>query len=313
MTRRRYGWSIALMLFAAAGCSIRQAAIREMTHMAGAGMAAYEQDTNIDLVVKSLPANIKLFEVMLESDLENAGLMVLLSRMYGGYGFIYYETCLEALTLDVDRVDGVADYFNGKTVSRTRERLTSLYLKGAAYGLKALSQTHPNAEDKMKNVAAMDAFLASLKKKDVPALFWYGFNLGGYVNLKRDDVDALAKLVLVEKIMQRVAELDPAYFNGGAHLFLSGFYAARSPMMGGRPSSAKAHYQALKDQVGNGFLLADLFYARFYLYRQQDRDGFVQVLTRIKNEKGDDRYALYNQVARDRANIYLKAEDDLFF
>ena len=71
--------------------------------------------------------------------------------------------------------------------------------------------------------------------------------------------------------MIRVLEIDPSYYHGGAHLFLMIYYASRPPMMGGRPEAAMSHYRSLKALQGEDFPMADLFYARHYLLRAQDR------------------------------------------
>ena len=86
-----------------------------------------------------------------------------------------------------------------------------------------------------------------------------------------------------------------------------------APMMGGNIDLAARHYQGLKELHGNRFLLADLFYARYYLYQKQDRRQFVQVLTNIiDNGEGDKQYRLFNKVAEVRAQIYLNAVDQFF-
>ena len=60
-------------------------------------------------------------------------------------------------------------------------------------------------------------------------------------------------------------------------------------------------------------MLADLYYARYHLYHQQDRRGFTDVLKRIlgrSDEKED--FRLFNKIAKDRARLYLDATDSLF-
>ena len=118
---------------------------------------------------------------------------------------------------------------------------------------------------------------------------------------------------MVEKTMQRVIEADEAYFYGGAHLVLLVYYGSRSPLMGGKPELATEHYRRLEQMNGEDFLLADLYYARFVLYQQQDRPQFTAVLNRILQEPAtEERFRLYNKIAADRARVYLSATDRLF-
>ncbi len=90
----------------------------------------------------------------------------------------------------------------------------------------------------------------------------------------------------VEKTMQRAIELDESYFHSVAHLVLFGYYAARSPLVGGNPALALEHYRRLKQLHGDTFKLTDLYFARYYLYNQQDREGFTEVLNRVSQPAG---------------------------
>ena len=149
--------------------------------------------------------------------------------------------------------------------------------------------------------------------EDVPALFWYGFNIGAYVNQNIDSVKTISKAHLVEKAMHRVVDLDPTYFHGGAHLVLLIYYAARSPMMGGNLKLALSHYNQLKSLAGDGFLLSDLYYARYCLYQKQERKKYQDVLTGIIKYSGTDNSHLFlNKIATIRAQTYLDATDRLF-
>ena len=312
MRRFFYILPVIFILVSAGGCSIRKMAVKEIAVMTEIGLVAFEQDEDLGFVIKSLPANIKLFEVLLENDPNNSNLLVLLSRMYASYGFAFYETQMEGLLLGVDNIDSAVDYFEHADIKYTKTALEKYYLKGAEYGLSALESRYKNCRNYLEKVSTVDEFFQTLTKSDVPALFWYGFNLGGYVNLNRDSVKALSKIHVVEKAMLRVVELDPDYFYAGGHLYLTSFYASRSPMMGGKPEAAKNHYDALKMKIGEGFLLADVFYARYYLYQKQERETFEKVLKDTLASPMTKKYALYNQVAVDRARIYLKAIDELF-
>ena len=113
--------------------------------------------------------------------------------------------------------------------------------------------------------------------------------------------------------MKRVLEIDPDYYYGGAHLFLMVYYASRPPMMGGNLDAAGTHYGDLIKLQGDMFLLADLFYARYYLQQKQERTSFETSLKRIvKEADADVPYRMLNQVAARRAVTYLKAQDLLF-
>ena len=113
--------------------------------------------------------------------------------------------------------------------------------------------------------------------------------------------------------MLRVIELNPDFFYGSAHLFLMAYYGSRSPMMGGNPEAAKMHYEKLKAMSKDQFLLADLYYARYLLYQQQEKEAFENIVRRIADWTSTEKqHAMLNRVAANRARVYLNAIDELF-
>jgi hypothetical protein len=286
--------------------------VREVTGMTEQGMAAFEQDANLDLIEKALPSNMKLLEVMLESDPRNETLLGILARMYGSYGFAFHETRLEALSSGEGSPMTDVVHFQDTNVPRLKKNLEQVYLKGLDYAQRSLSIRHDNCRDSLKNIASAEAFFKTLTLEDAPALFWYGFNLGGYLNLNRDSVAALARVAWVEKAMLRVVELHPDYFNAGAHLYLTAFYGSRPALMGGNPEAVKWHYEEVRKRAGQDYLLADVFYARYGSVQNQNREEFEALLGRVLDHKDEKHYPLMNGVAKVRAEIYLQSVDDFF-
>jgi len=293
---------LTLLVSGILSCSARNMILDEMVGVIETGLPAFEQESDLELLEKAFPANIKLLETMLASRPANERLLTLLSRMYAGYAFTFFEGRLdEALLAGSDPEGGETD------AEAIKASLNRYYLKGRDYALRALEVRHPECRKYLLKAAAVQPFLERLNKKDLPALFWYGFNLGAYVNQNRDSMRAIALAYQVEKAMQRVIQLDETYYSGSVHLFMMNYYASRSPMMGGKPEKALQHYKQLKMLAGENFLLADLYYARYYLYRMQQRQAFEDMLERIIRHPADDIYPLLNAV-----KIYLDAADQLF-
>lgn len=288
-------------------CSAKNMMLDEMVGVIETGLPAFEQESDLELLEKAFPANIKLLETMLASRPANDRLLTLLSRMYAGYAFAFFEG-----RLDEARLAGSAPGSGKTAVESIKGSLNRYYLKGKDYALQALEVRHPECRKDLLKAAAVQPFLERLSKKDLPALFWYGFNLGAYVNQNRDSMRAIAQAYQAEMVMQRVLQLDETYYNSSAHLFMMNYYASRPPMMGGKPEKALRHYKQLKMQAGESFLLADLYYARYYLYRMQKRQAFEDVLERVVRHPTDDTYPFLNAVAAERARIYLHAADQLF-
>ena len=290
------------------GCSTRKLMVAEMTGLMETGAAAMEVNGDLDMLQQALPANIQLMEALLASDPQNERLLVLLARLYGSYAFLFIDGRLETLELAGPQPSGDAS-----AAGALKERAQNFYARGRDYALRALEIDHPYASERLRQVPASAAFVQSLQVKDLPAIFWYGFNLSGLIHHNRDSVGIIARAHLVEKSMRRALELQPDFYHGNAHLVLMVYYASRSPMMGGNPDLAEAHYRQLKALNGDGLLLTDLFYARYVLVQKQDRRHYEKLLKTIaENPDPDPRFRLFNRVAGDRARVYLAAADRLF-
>ncbi|WP_319525299.1 TRAP transporter TatT component family protein [uncultured Desulfosarcina sp.] len=307
MTRKRIILTTVIAAVVIA-CSPKTLIVRQMTDMVDSGVTAFERDSDLDLTEKAIPANIKLLEAMLANSPDERRLIILIARMYGSYGFGFLETRLEKL-LYSDPHQGP----DQPGIEQLKAQINRTYEKGMTYALDALELSVPGARTALAKVTTIDPYLERLDKDDVASLFWYGFNLGVWVNRNLDSIRAVSRAHVARKVMERVLELEPEYNYGGAHLFLLAYFGSRPPMMGGSQDKAGDHYRQLRKIAGEDYLLADLFYGRFCLHQQQDREGFIEIMQRIADHpvKDGDR-ALYNAIAAQRAGIYLAAVDRLF-
>ena len=62
------------------GCSPRKLMVAEFGELIRTGLPAVEQEDDLDLLARSMPAHIKLLETLLASDPANRELLVLLAR-----------------------------------------------------------------------------------------------------------------------------------------------------------------------------------------------------------------------------------------
>jgi hypothetical protein len=303
-----FGFAVLLAAVTLTACSTRKMTVRAVSDVMVGGVAAFEEDDDLDLIERALPANIKLLETLLESDPQNRQLLVLLARLYASYSFAFFDGRIEAAEL-ADNLPQTG----GSSIAETKKAAVRYYRKGNEYALRALEIRHPNARGQLADPSSAGTFIRNLDRDEMPALFWYGFTLSADINYNRDSISAVAQGYLVEGAMQRVIEADEAYFYGGAHLVLMVYYGSRSPLTGGKPELAIEHYRRIEQINGRGFYLADLYYARFVLYQQQDRAEFTTVLNRIlQDPAAEEKFRLYNRIAADRARIYLSAADRLF-
>lgn len=297
-----------ITIIAVVACSPKTLIVRQMTDLVDVGITAFDRDDDLDLMEKALPANIKLLEAMLANRPEDHRLLTLLSRLYGSYAFGFVETRLEETIYHAQGPDA-----KPHARESLKGQVNRSYEKGARYALMALETKAPGATMAFLKVDTIEPYLDKLGNEEVASLFWYGFNLGAWVNRNVDSIRAVSRAHVARKVMERVIELNPAYYHGGAHLFLLAYFGSRSPMLGGNQDKALEHYRHLKRITGNGYLAADLFYARYCLQQQQNRGAFVEVMQRIIDHPAEENEtALVNAVARRRAAIYLAAVDSLF-
>lgn len=300
-----------IALMSVSACSPKRIFVKEFAEVVAAGVDTYEQESDLQFLEKAFPANIKMMETLLVSAPDDVTMLQLLARSYAGYALLFEEYNLEQQKLSV--VSGKWEARDSETVPERSDRIARYYERGAKYALKSLAVRHPGAGEQLAKLATIDIFLNSMKTDDVPALFWYGFNLGSWVNHRTNSVRSISKAHISEKVMKRILELSPEFYNGGAHLFLLSYYGSRPAMMGGDIQAAKTHYKALKEIAGDDFFMADFYYAKFVLLQMQERQAFEQTLERvISGAQRESAHPLYNKAAARRARIYLDAAERLF-
>jgi tetratricopeptide (TPR) repeat protein len=311
MRYRRTVCAVVAMGVILCGCAPSQWIARGTTRMIQGGLTAYEAEPDLELVAQALPAQIKLLETLLASDPGNPELLVLLAQHYGLYAFGFVDLRYEKHLFSSGRSAGGADALSeGEDL---RDRLNRYYLRGVEYALKALEATAPDCRHHLRQPDSRQRFLSELEPQAVPPLFWYAFNLAGYIHRNLDSVPAMARAEEAAEALDRITQLRPGYGHGLAHLALIVYFGGRSPQTGGNAELAEKHYQALRRLAGDSFRLAPLFYARTVSVQRQDVDGFRQLLGPLTDTVVEgDPLALYNALARERARYYLSLTDDLF-
>jgi len=295
-----------ILAISLSSCSTRIFIVNEISNISEIGAVAFEQDDDLDMVEKGIPGNIKILEVILENDPDNYKILILLSRLYAAYSFGFFEGKLESSLIG-------KSYSLLSEQNLIRESVTRYYSRGAEYALKAIEFCHPGAVEKLKIPESADSLLKTMSKEDVRALFWYGFNLSSLINNNRDSVILLSKAYLIEKIMKRIIELDPEYFFGGPHVILLSYYSSLPPYSDEKLDLSLFHYKKLKERSDGPFLLADLYFARYYLLRKQEKEKFEKIMNDILNHSGRGKECIfYNKVAAQRARIYLEGIDYFF-
>ncbi|MFH1620426.1 MAG: TRAP transporter TatT component family protein [bacterium] len=269
-------------VFLLSGCSMRTMAVRSTAEIIKGGMPAYLEEKDPDFAEESMPSSLKLMEILLKNDPRNASLLENLAQGYCGYSLMFME-----------------DEFP--------ERASGFYARGEYYGMTALRERRLSGGEKA-SIAVEKA-----RADDVPALFWTAFCKAGRVQLHLDEPEAIAELVRIVPLLERVLALDPGYYNNGAHAVMGAYHASRPRILGGDTEKAKKHFEASLEGRGNSFQMNRFMYAKKGAVAMQDRDLFENLLKEvIASGSPVPDQALANEVARRKAKKLLEKADELF-
>ena len=282
---------IILLLIASfflSACSMDRMLVRSSVPLIESGVEALNHETDLDLAEDSIPANLNMLLGMNKIDPENA-----LLRTYAAQAFY-----------------GLAYGFNEDTQP---ERASDFYQRGLRHGLVALEIN--GAKDLMNTpIADFETQVSRLKKADVAAMFWAASCWAKWIDMHRDDPEAIAQLARATALMQRVIELEDSFYYGGAHMYFGVYYGSRAPLLGGNFDKSLQHFERAREITNGKLLIPDLLQAQYLARQKQDQEDFHQRLTSIINAPDDlmPELGLQNQIAKRKAALLLKKESEWF-
>ncbi|MBI5883841.1 MAG: hypothetical protein HZB91_12150 [Elusimicrobia bacterium] len=271
------------------GCSLKLMALRQTAALMEDGVGTFYDESDTALAQDALGSQLKMAEAFLRSDPADPRLNLIASQGYGAYAFLFLE--------------GLQD-----------DRAREFYRRGRDYGFKLLDGSKAFKGIRSMDLAGVEAGLKTASKKDVPALFWTAYSWAGWVNLSRDNMEAVADLPKAVAIMMRVRELDPGYQFGGPDLFLGAYYASRPRMLGGDPAKSKAHFSAARSLNRGKYLLGLWLEARYYAVAVQDESLFAELIEKVRSGEAGSLAGsrLADEVAKRKAAALLEKKDELF-
>ena len=270
------------------GC-IQTIALYSMGGILDNGFASFNEESDLQLAHESLGSNLKLIEAMIKSDPENERFLLFAAQGYNSYALAFCED------------DSV-------------ERARVFYLRAKEYGMRILVKNEKFKKAMNGDITAFREAVKTFSKDDVPALFWTAFSWGSYINITRTDVAGLADLSKVQALIEFVAEKDPAFYHGGAYLFLGVIEGTTPRSIGGNPDKAKEYFEKALAINGGKFLMTQLYYARVYAVNTQDQPLFESLLKQVEDAPIDDvpEIRLANVIAKQKARRLLAQENELF-
>lgn len=281
-------FTLALVLLTLSACSMDKMMVNMSMPMIDSGIEAMNYETDLQLAEDSMPANLSMLNGMINLHPENAQLHTFAAQAY--YGLSYG--------------------FNEDTKPK---RGSDFYLRGLKHGLTALEL---NGAKDLKNspIANFEEQVGKMGKDNITAMFWTASNWGKWIDMHRDDAEAIAQLARATALMQRVIELDDTFYFGGAHIYFGVYYGSRAPLLGGNFVKSRQHFDRAREITDSKLLIVDLLQAQYLARQQHDQQDFHDRLTAILNAPDDlmPELALQNQIAKRKAALLLKKENEWF-
>lgn len=276
-------------------CSIRKFAVRQVVEVMEESRRVFEGEIDLELARSSLSGNLKLLEALLEQDVDNLKLRLFLTQAYSGYTLAFVE-----------------DEAEEKDSQEERKRAQRFYARAKNFLLPWVEQKLGKIKE--LPLSELQKNLQNLGKEDVPFLFWYAFSWGSEINLSREELANFADLPKLELLMQRVKELDEAYYFGGVYLFEGIYYGSRGEILGGNLERAKKAFEKALFYSQGKFLMSYYYKAATYCVFAQDISCFVENVNYVLNAPEDifPEQGLANALAKKKATRLWQKKDELF-
>lgn len=284
----RYFAFIVSLSFLFHGC-ITQLTIGAASGIIDGGFEAMNRETDLQIASQAIPADLKLLDGLILKAPDDYDLLLLGAQGYTSYALGFVEDSSKA-------------------------RASLFYIRARDYGLRILFKNADFKKNFSGDITDFKNALNEFGKDDVPAIFWTANAWGSYINLNRDNLDALADLPKVEAMMNFVLKYNESFFYGGAHLFFGTIQASLPAMFGGDTASARVHFEKAIQFSDGKFLMIYYYYAKSYAVMVQNKELFESLLHKVINAPENllPDQNLANEIAKAKAEELLKNENDYF-
>ncbi len=270
---------------------VNTVAVNATTDIVDFGLGAIFEESDLTFAEQAIPGNLTLVEALYRAkEKDDNHLALLLTQGYTGYTLGFVE--------DADP-----------------ERAKVLYARARDYGLTALKKNGPFSAALDQDQQSFRASLKHFSKEDVPLIFWTANAWGNLINVSIADPAVLGDLPKVNAMMEFVLQQDESYFYGSAHLYFAAILATTPKNLGGKPDSARYHFERSFSIGKNVFLLPHVYMAKSYCVQMQDKELFRRLLATVEETPIDalPEQRLVNAIAKRKAKKLAERIDDLFF
>lgn len=243
-----------------------------------------QKQTDLALVCEGAPAYLLMIDSMVSSAPGDTALLKVGSQSYAAY-----TGAIAECGAPTERIRAIAD-------------------KARLYGTTLIAHLLPGAAT--ADHEELDRQLARTGRADAPVLFWGSMAWLTWIQQQQGAPGAMADLVIVEKIMTRLLELDESFQDGAIHLFFGGLHATRPAMLGGSQERSRQHFERALEISRRQFLLVQTTYAETYARFTLDKELHDRLLREVLDFplKSAPQFALGNEIARKKAARLLKED-----
>ena len=285
----------------AAGCSVKRYAINKLGDSLARSGTVFASDNDPELVRDAVPFSLKLIESLLEESPRHRSLLQAAAGGFTQYAYAFIQQ-------EADEVEPRDLAKAGELRTRARK----LYLRARDYGLRGLEVNHPGLGQSLRQDPK--AAVRATKNSDLALLYWTAAAWGSAISLSKDNPDLVADQPVVESLVDRAAELDPAFDHGAIHAFLITYEQSRKGAAGDPHERSRMHFHKAVE-LSKGQLASPLVaLAESVSVAKQDRKEFESLLQRALEIDPDARpeFRLSNLVMQRRARWLLGRIDELF-
>lgn len=290
------------LVFVTSSCSINRFAVRAAANaLSGDGTSgAFMGDNDPDLVGDALPFVLKLYDVLIEQDPANAGLLLAAGSGYISYANAFLQTPAEMLGYE---------YFERAEYMRARAK--NLYLRGRDMVLSGLDIRRPAFRDALADPSSP---LEMMRTTDVPYLYWAAAGWVGAYSVDPFDLEIGFTVPEAGRLMARAYELDPDFNDGAISEFYISYYAGLPDGLGGSRVKARAAFERAVAATGGESAGPYVALAVGVSVPEQNIDEFRDLLASALavDPDANPNLRLLNTLNRRRAQWLLAHEDDFF-
>lgn len=237
-------------------------------------------------VTSALPAYLLLQEATLKGDGDNPERLLATANLYNAYLSLLPDDSISKQRLSEKSLD-----FALRGICLYDERWCELQQKPFEHLQNLLMQTDEN---------------------DLAPLYGLGSAWASWIQAHKGDWNAVAQLIKVKAIMQRVLELDENHQQGAAHLYLAVMESLVPENLGGNPAQAKQHFERAQ-QLAPDNLMTRVLYAKYYARMTFDRELHDSLLkSTLSAQPATPGLTLINTLAQQQAQQLLDSANDYF-